>query len=1202
MAHHLSTSRAATSRLAAVASITLAVGWVGAGSASAATGGYHSPGYAGKTNFGTVKPTALPPISLGTGKYPSLLVDGAGTAHVVFVHDGGASAPDTYSVCNLQRGSKQCASASTVPAPVAPAASQGGAFEGNFPAGNHDFDGPAPLDIGNELFVIERRFPDAFPAPGSPTGTSGSNVFEWSSSDGGVTLTGPGDIGDNQMAGGAVAYGDASGPSIGTISRTETGGTFFQGTDPGTYTNEIAQLGTGDQAYDGELADDDTTPIARPVAAFDDLSGNTFVREYSGAGDVNDPANWSESSFRGYAPQIVGGAAGVFVLSSDSDINGGTLSLRRIVGGQPVGTGVPMGKSASPPAITEDASGRISFAYTDSTGIEVRSSTDGVHFSGAQLVAALPSGTSVGHLELGVTADGGGFATYVKNATGAEGIGQVLVSAFGTEVATHLPGLGPLPGGGIGSAAGDHLATSTCSTATFGVVEADIYPAGAGCFSHVASNPNLDVTKGTLNLNGLQIIPDPGVTIGIDPKQHTVDTTGPVKVVLTAGGVSITLFHAPLHIQTPDDGPGDTLVDFKPADLKDLLPTVQGFPIDGDVDIKLAKGGVDIPISLSLPKVFGGITGAAILHADTATGLRLKSLEFTIGDLNLAALELKKVDVSYTEQGDVWKGMGTLEIPSGGGALSTTIVVEFDNGDFKSGSLDLGLTYPGIPLDDDDPTPVLYLSHAGLGLSLAPLTLTGDAGLGLIPLAAPGAGDPTKDYAIRLEGQLSVAFGTPVTVTATATGFLYNVQLTQAKLIYKFPDQVSLNATSDLDLDLVQFHGELDAVVDPAHKAYGGEIKGSVTFNLPAIPDFTSGGLDIVVSSKGFGVYVDEALFSGTVGYLWGDDFPTIHAGDYTSHYRVALPQALPAGANVAGAHAASAPGFTVPAGAPNASVTVHGTGGAPSVVLVSPSGEQITPTPGFGTGPKVVGISQPNAQVTDIGLNHPQAGHWSVLPAPANTVAISSVAYAIGERAPTITAHVAGHGAKRTVRYHASLPDGVTIALAEHSAHLMHTIGTVHNGSGTIPFTPAFGPGGTRQLTAQIANNGMPVKNLTLGSYTVPAPARPGRAANLRVRAVRGAFRYSFRTPTAAVRTLVTITASDGRHLQRTLGSGVHHGSVPVIGYGDALTVSVRGVRVDGVKGPSVSATARINLPTVTQPKPHRTKKHGRSTHHAGV
>ena len=95
----------------------------------------------------------------GDGKYPDLLVDAAGTAHVVYAHDGGTTAADTYSVCNLQRGIKKCASSPTVPAPAAPDPSQGGIFAGNVPSLNHDFDGPVPLDIGNQLIVIDRRFP-----------------------------------------------------------------------------------------------------------------------------------------------------------------------------------------------------------------------------------------------------------------------------------------------------------------------------------------------------------------------------------------------------------------------------------------------------------------------------------------------------------------------------------------------------------------------------------------------------------------------------------------------------------------------------------------------------------------------------------------------------------------------------------------------------------------------------------------------------------------------------------------------------------------------------------------------------------------------------------------------------------------------------------------------------------------------------------
>ena len=71
----------------------------------------------------------------------------------------------------------------------------------------------------------------------------------------------------------------------------------------------------GDQAYDGSLAPDArSTGPRQPVAAFADLSGNVFVREFSGQGDPNDAANWSSTSFHGFSPQIVGGPAGVFVL------------------------------------------------------------------------------------------------------------------------------------------------------------------------------------------------------------------------------------------------------------------------------------------------------------------------------------------------------------------------------------------------------------------------------------------------------------------------------------------------------------------------------------------------------------------------------------------------------------------------------------------------------------------------------------------------------------------------------------------------------------------------------------------------------------------------------------------------------------------------------------------------------------------------
>src|SRR4051812_22120317 len=132
---------------------------------------YFSPGYKGTKSFANVTPAPLQSISLGSGKNPDLLVDRAGTAHIVFAQDG-SDAPDTLSVCNLQRGIKQCASGGLAPNPQSPDPGEGGDFISNFPAGNHDTDGPAPLVIGNQLFVVDRRFPNVFRTPDGNTARS----------------------------------------------------------------------------------------------------------------------------------------------------------------------------------------------------------------------------------------------------------------------------------------------------------------------------------------------------------------------------------------------------------------------------------------------------------------------------------------------------------------------------------------------------------------------------------------------------------------------------------------------------------------------------------------------------------------------------------------------------------------------------------------------------------------------------------------------------------------------------------------------------------------------------------------------------------------------------------------------------------------------------------------------------------------------
>lgn len=62
--------------------------------------------------------------------------------------------------------------------PQAPNAGLGGAFSGNFPAGNHDFDGPIPLDVGMSCSWSTAASPMCSPRPeaGPRTATDSSGT------------------------------------------------------------------------------------------------------------------------------------------------------------------------------------------------------------------------------------------------------------------------------------------------------------------------------------------------------------------------------------------------------------------------------------------------------------------------------------------------------------------------------------------------------------------------------------------------------------------------------------------------------------------------------------------------------------------------------------------------------------------------------------------------------------------------------------------------------------------------------------------------------------------------------------------------------------------------------------------------------------------------------------------------------------------
>ena len=90
---------------------------------------------------------------------------------------------------------------------------------------------------------------------------------------------------------------------------------------------------------------------------------------------------------------------------------------------------------------------------------------------------------------------------------------------------------------------------------------------------------------------------------------------------------------------------------------------------------------------------------------------------------------------------------------------------------------------------------------------------------------------------------------------------------------------------------------------------------------------------------------------------------------------------------------------------------------------------------------------------------------------------------------------------------------------------------------------------------------------------YRAAGPLTPSRVHRLRVRRHGHRFIASFTSAPGADYYLVTIIASDGRHLIEVLQG--HHLTLklPVLGYKDHLRIQVTGVSALGRKGRAVSA-----------------------------
>ena len=391
---------------------------------------YHTPGYHWNHKLPKVAPV-IPGklIKLGDGEYPHVLVDAAGTGQIAYT-TAPNGAPSVLHDCVLLRGQTGCAANSgLIPSEDGP------------PQYNIDDDGPTPLAIGNELLMLDHRYPISETLP---DGSTGYPTFLWTSEDGGKTFTGPGIVGQLGVSGNAIEFG-GSRPQLGWITDTMSGGTFFQSTPPGAFSSARLNLGDQgpDEAYDGRLALDGNNPVAE----FQDLSDHIYIREYNGVGDIDSSSSWSVAVIHGQGySRLVSGPSGVWLLYQKT--YSGPLFVQHIVDGRPSGAASQVTPNTNFNhayyAITEDADGRLTVGWFNSgtAALYVQSSTDGRRWSAPQIIASHLHDPS--YMSLSSAGDGGGFAAFQTPEPGGATGSQIDVAAFGSFAATHLKGLGNL--------------------------------------------------------------------------------------------------------------------------------------------------------------------------------------------------------------------------------------------------------------------------------------------------------------------------------------------------------------------------------------------------------------------------------------------------------------------------------------------------------------------------------------------------------------------------------------------------------------------------------------------------------------------------------------------------------------------------------------------------------------------------------------
>ena len=641
------------------------------------------------------------------------------------------------------------------------------------------------------------------------------------------------------------------------------------------------------------------------------------------------------------------------------------------------------------------------------------------------------------------------------------------------------------------------------------------------------------------------------------------------------------------------------------------------FPITGLVDVFITNTGktlLDVQVGLNLKEVNLEATGALEIIVNDESGIELQSMQFEIGEAALKPIfKIKGASFQYyfpsyfeESKADTWQAKGTITF--GEEVAQLKAAMAFKKGNFRSAAMSLKIK-PGVPVFSG-----VFLNEIGATLGVEPLEFGGSLGASI-----------SETLELELEFRYRE-------MTEKELGYFGG----EGRLLYKESKIASLAADvySDGYVDaalkielklpleskspLVYVRGGLSFWDEPNHQPEAWwQVQGEAYVKIWIIE---VEGL-VLVNNKdvagcagvnGFGVQGHYSFEDSTVGgglFAFSNcsdqlrEFKEKAIGKHTGGFVKEESERAPGtgrGGLASHGRAAATPGesetFDLPPGTEGQELRVNATSGTPILRITGPDGHTYTTPASPGQSSSVAGqfISAiaPNTSQVLILLKHPKGGQWTVqaLPGSGPLGKIEAAEDVAPARVRVHVHHAHGHSWALSYRIAHHVP-GTKVSFVERGKDSTHVLGTVSAAHGTLRFTPAEAISRGRKIYAYLLNSeGVQMRDLAVGSYTAPAPFKPGRP-KVRIIMRRSTAVVSWRSVAGARGYRITVRGSDGRLETHILKGSSHSVVIPnALGF-ESFTATVTAVGgKDMLRGRAGSA--RLTAARV-QRRGHRHRKH---------